>query len=315
MSTTSVTILMPAYNAAAYIAEAITSVLQQTFTAFELLIVNDGSTDHTLDIIRSFNDPRIRVIHQANSGVATALNTGLQHATGTYIARFDADDVCMPQRLEKQVAFLDTHPEYVITGSDAEYISATGDYLCSYACSAHEDADLKRQLHTHCPFTHSSVLFRKAAVLQCGGYDARAHNMEDHLLWVQLSSSGRFYNIPEALIKVRFNPGSVTIDEKWRGKRFRIVKYGILERGRITEREGRELRAIITSQDTGKIKQGAYYALCGKKYLVNNYQPAKSRLHTRKAIALHPLRLDNYALLAAAYLPSGLIRWLHRQTH
>src|ERR1700761_7286076 len=94
-----ITVLMPAYNAGKYIAEAIASVLGQTFGDFELLIVNDGSTDDTLDIINSFDDKRIRVISQPNQGVAAALNTGLKHAKAEYIARFDADDICLPQRL------------------------------------------------------------------------------------------------------------------------------------------------------------------------------------------------------------------------
>src|SRR5476651_2363164 len=100
-----ITVLMPAYNAERFIGEAIASVLQQTYTDFELVIVNDGSTDSTFDIITTFNDPRIVVVNQENMGVAAALNTGLKHAKGTYIARFDADDVCYSQRLEKQVKF------------------------------------------------------------------------------------------------------------------------------------------------------------------------------------------------------------------
>ena len=91
-----ITVLMPAYNAGNYIGEAIASVLAQTFTDFELLIINDGSTDQTTAIIRQFNDPRIVIINQENTGVAAALNTGLQHARAGYIARFDADDVCYP---------------------------------------------------------------------------------------------------------------------------------------------------------------------------------------------------------------------------
>src|ERR1700754_2088364 len=91
-----ITVLMPAYNAGKYIGEAIESVLEQTFTDFELLIVNDGSTDNTAAIIQSFTDPRIVLIQQPNLGVAAALNNGLKHARAEYIARFDADDICYP---------------------------------------------------------------------------------------------------------------------------------------------------------------------------------------------------------------------------
>ena len=119
-----VTVLMPAFNAGKYIAEAIQSVLDQDFTDFELLIVEDGSTDNTKDIINQFHDPRIRSISQPKQlGVACSLNKGLSAAAGYYIARFDADDICFPQRLSRQVNFLDQNDEYILVGADAEYIS------------------------------------------------------------------------------------------------------------------------------------------------------------------------------------------------
>ncbi|MFL9484389.1 glycosyltransferase family 2 protein [Chitinophagaceae bacterium LWZ2-11] len=313
MEGVSISVLMPAYNAGPYIAEAIDSVLNQTFPNFELVIINDGSTDNTEEVIRSFNDERIILINQKNTGVAEALNTGLKFAKGKYIARFDSDDVCLPQRLEKQLAYLENNPAYVITGSDAIYISEQGDYLCNFSCPEHSDAAIKQKLYSICPFTHSAVMYRKEAVIHCGGYSALAHNMEDYLLWVQLSKLGKFYNYPTPLLKVRFNPASVTIDEKWRGKRFRTLKYQILKKEEITEQEGAELLDIIQKQDTHKIKHGSYYALCGKKFLVNNHQPDKARVYIKKAILLSPLRLDNYALLAVSFLPGSLIRFLHQK--
>src|SRR4051812_37828652 len=106
MSTPMVTILMPAYNASKYISEAISSVLQQSFSDFELLVIDDGSADETASIIRQFTDPRIHYLHQHHQGIAYALNKGLREAKGRFIARFDADDVCMPSRLARQVNFL-----------------------------------------------------------------------------------------------------------------------------------------------------------------------------------------------------------------
>ncbi|HTK19974.1 MAG TPA: glycosyltransferase family A protein, partial [Mucilaginibacter sp.] len=129
-----ITVLMPAYNAGKYIREAIESVLRQTHCNFELLIVNDGSTDNTVCVVLSFNDPRIVLVNKEHEGIAQALNTGLRLAEGHYVARFDADDICMPDRLEKQFNFLEDHPDYVLTGSDAEYILENGEYLFSFGC-------------------------------------------------------------------------------------------------------------------------------------------------------------------------------------
>ena len=115
-----VTVLMPAYNAERYIADAISSVLEQTFADFELLIINDGSTDNTGRVIASFNDERIVLINQPNRGVSAALNVGLSHARAPNIARFDADDICYPDRLKIQYDFITSYPEYSIVGSAAD---------------------------------------------------------------------------------------------------------------------------------------------------------------------------------------------------
>jgi glycosyltransferase involved in cell wall biosynthesis len=312
MSTPMVTILMPAYNAAVYIGEAINSVLEQSFTDFELLVIDDGSADDTAGIVRKFADQRIIYLQQTHQGIAYALNRGLKEAKGKFIARFDADDVCMPNRLQKQVEFLTADDRYVLCGCDAEYISESGDHLFNFTCIGHSHEEIHSQLYVLCPFIHSSVMYRKEAVIAAGGYSLHAHNFEDYLLWVQLASYGRYANLPEQLIRVRFNPASVTIDEKWRGYRFRQLKRKIILKGSITPDEGDELQGIIQNQDTQKIKKGAYYALCGKKFLVNNHQPSKARTYFSKAILIHPLRWDNYAFYLLSYFPQGVISWLYR---
>lgn len=307
-----ITVLMPAYNAADYIGEAIASVLAQTFTDFELLIVNDGSTDDTVAIINSFRDDRIVLINQPNAGVAAALNTGLKHARAPYIARFDADDVCYPQRLEKQLGFLLHNPDYIMVGSDVDYIQENGDFMFHFHCIAHTHQQIIDKLYFYCPFVHPAVMYKKESICQEGGYPTHAHNFEDYLLWTQLAKAGKLYNIPEALIKYRLNSSSVTMDEKWRGKRFRELKREAVRRGSITPQEGDELLNIIKSQDVRRVKEGSYHALCGKKFLANNYQPAKARQHVKKAIGLYPLRLENYLLYTVSYMPRWFVLWLHK---
>lgn len=305
---------MPVYNSEKYIAMAIDSVINQTFSDIELLIVNDGSTDSTADIIRSFNDKRIVVISQQNSGVARALNKGLMHARGEYIARFDADDICFPNRLAEQVKFLDQHPDHVIVGSHAEYILENGDHLLNFRCLEHTDDNIRQRLYFYCPFVHSSVMYRKEAVIEAGGYSALAHSFEDYLLWVQLAKMGKLANIATPLVKVRYNPASFTIDEKWRGVQFRKLKRSVIKRGFITHAEGDQLLSIIKSQEIKKYKEGSYHALCGKKFLTDNYQPVKAREQVTKAIKIYPFRLDNYALFIATFFPEKWIQWLHSQS-
>jgi glycosyltransferase involved in cell wall biosynthesis len=306
-----VTVLMPAYNAGKYIGEAIASVLEQSFTDFELLIINDGSTDDTEKIIRSFKDPRIVLMSQENKGVSAALNLGLSYARANYIARFDADDICLPNRLKVQYEFITTYPEYSIIGSAVEYMDADGHYIFTHHPEGHLNEEIEQLKYTICPFIHSSVFYKKDAVVNNGGYNEHAYTYEDHFLWVNILKNEKACNLSQALIKVRLNPESITIDERWRTRKFRSIKYATLKNKNITEAEGNELYQIGGKQYSPKIKQGAYYALCGKKFLLNNYQPEKARLNMMRAISLHPLRLDNYLIYTVSYLPERFITWLH----
>lgn len=312
--TPDITVLMPAYNAEKYIGEAIGSVLQQTYTNFELVIVNDGSTDGTLPVISSFDDERIVVINQPNMGVAEALNTGLKQARAPYIARFDADDICYAYRLEKQIRFLKDNPDYILVGSEAKYILENGDFLFDFHCIAYSHEQIMEKLYFYCPFVHPSVMYQKQTVIDAGGYPADAHNFEDYLLWTNIVSKGKFCNLTEPLIKYRLNSNSVTIDERWRGNRFRRLKRKAVKRGYITPEEGNKLLSIIKAQDVHNIKAASYHALCGKKFLADNYHPAKAREHVKKAIDINPLRLDNYLLYVVSYLPEKFILWLHKMS-
>jgi len=308
------TILMPAYNAEKYIGEAIESVLYQSFNDFELLVVNDGSVDGTRDMVLSFADHRIVLLDQPHGGVSKALNAGLAVARGRYIARFDADDICYADRLEQQFNFLSTNPDYVAVGSDADYMLENGEYLFNFSCIAHTHEEIEQKMYFYCPFIHSSVMYCKEAVLKAGGYSLLAHNFEDYFLWTQLAKQGKLCNLPETLLRIRFNPASVTIDERWRGARFRKIKRQVINSGTITQQQGDELQAILKKQDIKKMKEGAYYALCAKKFLADNYQPANARAYAAKAIRVNPWRLDNYALWLLSLYPEAFVQWLHQKS-
>ncbi|MEP7254774.1 MAG: glycosyltransferase, partial [Ferruginibacter sp.] len=303
---------MPAYNAEKYIGEAIASVLDQTFTDFELLIINDGSTDTTQQIINSFTDPRIRLINQTNQGIAAALNIGLLNAKADLIARFDADDICIPERLMVQYNFLLDHPDYIIVGSDAAYIDMYGDYIFDCIMPAHHNEEIQGLAVNICPLIHSAVLFRKTPIMQAGGYSIHAHGFEDILLWSKVLNQGKACNLSQNLLQVRLNPESISIDNRWWTKRFREILNGSIQKGYVTEPEGKELLNILKEQNTPKIKEGSYYSLLGKKYLWDNHQPQKARFNLRKAILIHPGRLDSYAIMALSFFPKEFINWMYK---
>ena len=309
-----ITILMPVRNAEAYIGEAMRSVYTQTFSNFELLIIDDGSTDNTASVIRKLADHRTRLMSQGQEGISSALNLGLQEARGAIIARFDADDICMPERLEKQLHFLHTHPDHVLVGCDAEYIDENGDHLFYFRCIAHDHEEICNILYAACPFIHSAVMYRKEAVIRAGGYSLHTHNFEDYLLWTRLVKFGLYQNLPEPLLRVRFNPGSVTIDEKWRGAKFRKLKKEIIQKGFATAEDGAALKSILQKQDVQHIKKASYYALCGKKFLLNNHQPRKARKQFATSIRHYPFRADNYIFYMLSFLPGTFINWLHKKS-
>ena len=311
-----ITVLVPAYNAEKYIVKAIDSVLSQSFADFELLVINDGSTDQTENILRLYTDDRIRLINQTNQGIASALNLGLLNARAELIARFDADDICMPERLAMQFRFLEENPDYIIVGSDADYIDRDDNFVFTCRLPAHTNEDISELALTKCPFIHSAVMFRKTPILQAGGYNKNAFAFQDHLLWSKIIKNGKAANLSDLLIQVRLNPESISIDEKWRTKRFHEIKSAALQKGDITQEEGEELRAILKQQNNPKIKEGSYYLLLGKKYLWNNHQPQKARINLRKAIKIHPGRIDSYAIMALSYFPGNFIDWVYKlKTH
>jgi glycosyltransferase involved in cell wall biosynthesis len=304
---------MPAFNAERYIGTAISSVLTQTFTDFELLIINDGSTDGTEMIIRSFEDERIRLINQTNQGIAAALNMGLRNSNAAFIARFDADDICMPQRLMVQYDFLIKNPQYIIVGSDADYMDMNGAYVFTCKMPAHTNEEIQELALSKCPFIHAAVLFRKEFIVLAGGYDEYACAFQDHILWTKCIKLGKTCNLPLALLQVRLNPESISIDEKWRTRRFREIKSQSINRGNLTMQEGAELLSILKKQNNPKIKEGSYYSLLGKKYLWNNHQPQKARINLRKAIHINPGRIDSYFIMALSFFPKGFISWIYKK--
>lgn len=213
MTTPTISVLMPVYNAQRFLKRAIESVLAQTFTNFELLIINDGSTDKSVSIIESFQDPRIRLVHnQKNSGVIHTLNMGILLAQGKYIARMDADDICFPERFEKQVSYLELHPETAVLASRIIQINADEDEL------SHWDMDFKvltrEQIYiasakANC-IAHPSVMMRRA-IAQIYLYNKKQKGSEDWDLWMRLLSDGQHIDkLPQYLLKYRIHNSSVT---------------------------------------------------------------------------------------------------------
>lgn len=200
-----ITVLMPVYNAEKYLREAIQSILQQTFTCFELLIIDDSSTDSSPAIIRSFDDPRIRYMrNETNMGISATLNKGIDNSNTELIARMDADDISYPERLEKQLAFFESHPDCALLSTWTRTITAGG---VPVKTEKWRSEYYYYNLNFECWIFHPTVMYKKTAVTDVGKYSTPY--AEDHNLWWQLSRKYKIYNYPEVLVDYRLTDESL----------------------------------------------------------------------------------------------------------
>ena len=209
MSAPAVTVLLPVFNGARHLRESVSSVLAQHFTDFELLVVNDGSTDETAAILASIGDPRLRVIrNDGNIGLVATLNRGLSEARGEWIARQDADDISAPGRLVSQMAFVRGNPAVPVLGSDAWLIGNDGKFRGRWRTGGHADL-VAWDLCFRAPFAHASALFRRSIVAErfAGYSDVRA--CEDLELWSRVATEFPIVTLREPLVKYRIHDGSI----------------------------------------------------------------------------------------------------------
>jgi glycosyltransferase involved in cell wall biosynthesis len=208
-----VQILMPVYNAERFLAEAIESVLNQTFDDFELLIINDGSSDKSEEVILSFSDPRIRYLkNDSNLKLIKTLNKGIQLSAGKYIVRMDADDICHPERIQKQFEFMESNPEIGICGSWFEAFGEVENSIVKY--KEKHDEIMTRMLY-QCHFCHPSIIIRRELFEESEMYfDENYPHAEDYEFYLRASKKWKFHNLQEVLLKYRIHGESVSNKNK-----------------------------------------------------------------------------------------------------
>lgn len=205
-----VSVILPVYNAEKYIESAIKSVLAQDFIDFELIIVNDGSTDGSLKLIEGFKDSRIILINKENQGISHALNDGLRFASGEFIARMDADDICHPRRISRQVEFLRKNSSIVLVASNVIYIDEHGEYL-GFSCLPGSNSAIRIKMSKGNIIFHPTVMFRSATFNEKSLYDEKINKyIEDYLLWHKFLRVGSIAIMQKPLLKYRVSTASVS---------------------------------------------------------------------------------------------------------
>lgn len=245
-----VTVLMSVYNGEKFLKEAVESILNQTFDDFEFLIINDGSTDKSVEIIKEFNDERIRLINnETNLKLIASLNKGINLAKGKYIARMDCDDISMPERLENQVKFLEENKEYGLVGTWYEIIDAEGNKNKKVSYPTNNDL-IKLFLSLNCPLAHGSIIGR-TELFKKNSYGSKTYSaVEDYELWTRISKETKIYNIPKYL--------------------FRYRVYGESYSDTKTEKMYNE--TLQLSKDSYKINKKYYKKLAKEQILKNMYK-------------------------------------------
>ena len=204
-----ISILMPVWNGEKFIAAAVDSLRAQTFTDFELLVIDDDSTDRTPEILRAYADPRLRVLRLEHAGIVVALNHGLTGARADWIARLDADDIAEPRRLELQWQAVRRRPQAVLCHTAAT-IFGERSAMAGEARLPRSRGFMALRLCYQCPIVHSTVLFKKSAALAAGGYLPEERHAEDFSLWGRMLEQGEFVTLPEKLVRFRLHEQSVS---------------------------------------------------------------------------------------------------------
>lgn len=210
-STPRVSVILPVFNFERFVAEAVDSILGQTFPAFELIVIDDGSTDGSPAILadRAASDSRVRLVSRPNRGLTHTLNEGVSLARANYVAIMNADDIALPARLEKQVTFLDTHPAVAAVGTATRMFAERGTRKVDAVMMVEPEA-LRSLLQSTSPFAHPTVMFRRQAVVDVGLYRPSLEPAEDYDLWLRLAERFDLANLGVPLLEYRLHAGQST---------------------------------------------------------------------------------------------------------
>lgn len=203
-------IIMPLYNTEDFVGQAVQSILSQSYTDYEFIIVNDASTDRSLEVVNSFSDKRIKILtNDQNMGIVFSRNKGLKESVGRYVAPFDSDDIALPDKFKKQIKFLRNNPEYGMLGSWVKMIDKNGNLLKKRWGLKASPEQIPAQLLFRNYFAQLSVVMRREAI-PIGGYVEGFNMAEDYRMWIEVAKNYKVWNYPEYLAYYRINSGSVT---------------------------------------------------------------------------------------------------------
>ncbi len=298
-----ISVLMAVYNSERYLVQAVESILNQTWRDFELIIIDDGSTDRSLAILQSYvaQDQRIHLISRENRGIPYTRNQLLSQASAELIATMDSDDVALPERLARQVAFLQQHPEVVCLGSAYELIDAKGRLLTQLPVPLDNEAIQRQILAGHAAIFQPCAMMRRSVVQQVGGYDETMTQAEDLDLWLRLGEVGELANLPDVLVQYRLHANSVSEQDcaLQRQKALEACQHAWQRRGIQAKFEATE------PWRPGKDRKSRHrFMLQYGWWAFNSKQRQTAIIYSFKAIWALPWQPQGWKLLSCALLKS-----------
>lgn len=296
-----ISVVLPAYNAEAYLDAAIASLLTQTYRNIEVIAIDDGSSDDTLAILNRWadRDSRIRVVSRPNRGISPTRNEGISVATGVFIAQMDSDDISHPIRFERQLTHLNVHPEVNVVGSWVKNINSLDMEIGLHQLPiTHEEID-ETHVKGHCSIVQSTVLVRAEALREVGGYDETLAQAEDLDLWLRMAEHGRIENIPEPLVSYRLHSESISerSRQEQRGLALKVTKAAWARRGVDGAFEAMEHWRPTAAKSSQRDYQLRYGWIAW-----NNRNLATSRYYAVQAIKIDPLSVEAWKLLVLGTL-------------
>lgn len=300
-----ISVVMSVYNGESYLKEAIESILNQTLADFEFIIVNDGSVDGSLEMLQSYQDERIKLINNGeNIGLTKSLNKALKQARGEYIARQDADDISLPNRLKEQLQYLQEHPEIALLGTGAYIIEESGNILRRGVPLAEPS---KENLVKDNPFVHGSVMFRKKIIEEVGAYNEFYRYSQDYELWLRIAVHHKAANLTHPLYKARRHSKSVQAKKRKDGALYHLLALK-LSNGSLDK------KVVEIVRDKGISNLYPYLNSKEKIYLhksvarahIANGDLKSARREYKRVFALDPFDIRNAINFVLLYLKKGI---------
>jgi len=285
MDNPELSIVLPVFDRERYIGETLKSLINQTYRDFELIIVDDASTDASLQIARSFDDPRIRIItNDRNRGIAFSRNRGLQEASGRFVAPFDSDDIALPDKFRKQTDFLKQYPEFGMVGSWARMIDENGRLLRrNWKLNAKPERIPAIMLFRNY-FVQSSVVIRSEAI-PAGGYVENFDLGEDYRMWIEIAEKYKTYNLPEYLILYRLHTQNIMKSDAWKVMKYDQQIFQYLFRRLEIKTDDQVFSALFNIKNSEMIRDMNQLSEIEKLLMMILQQNAKLKLYDQRQLS------------------------------